>query len=196
MDLVDGERRVQHLRTLSRALQRGCHIAVGGIEEDRDPRQSGDRLLQQLQTLRLELCGEGGQSCDVRIRTRQIGHDAAAKGVADGAHDDGNRRGGLLGGEHRLGAPSENDVHFEADEIIRQIGESLVASFGVAVLEANVLALDVAEIVECLSKGIDGRPGFERQDTDGDYFPRLLRTRRERPRDRRAADKRDEGAPL
>ena len=33
----------------------------------------------------------------------------------------------------------------------------------------------IAEIIETLSKRINGRPGFEREDTDGNYFPRLLR---------------------
>src|SRR5262249_59125201 len=42
------------------------------------------------------------------------------------------------------------------------------------------------------SKGIDGRQRFDRQDTDGEYFPlALLRARRERPR-RRAAEQGDE----
>jgi hypothetical protein len=53
--------------------------------------------------------------------------------------------------------------------------KSLVVSLGVTVLEAHVLALDIAEIIETLSKRINGRPGFEREDTDGNYFPRLLR---------------------
>jgi hypothetical protein len=69
----------------------------------------------------------------------------------------------------------------EADEVIRQLGKSLVVSLGVAVLEAKVLALDIPEIIESLSKRVDGRPGLDRQDTDRDYFPsRLLRARRER----------------
>jgi putative tryptophan/tyrosine transport system substrate-binding protein len=34
------------------------------------------------------------------------------------------------------------------DELIRQLGKSLVASLGVAVLEAKVLALDMPEIIE------------------------------------------------
>jgi hypothetical protein len=54
-------------------------------------------------------------------------------------------------------------------------------SLGVAVLEANVLTLDIPEIIESLSKRVDGRPGLERQDTDRDYFPsRPLRTCAER----------------
>src|SRR5262245_46687447 len=62
---------------------------------------------------------------------------------------------------------------------------------------AHVLALDIAEIIESLSKGIDGRQLFEGQDTDGDCFPRrLLRARRERPRRRRTAEQRDEVATL
>src|SRR6516164_7566494 len=109
-------------------------------------------------------------------------------------HHNGNRCSGLLRGEHRLGAPSENDVYFEANQIVRQLRKSLIAPSCIAVLETHVFSLDIAEITENLSKGIDGRQRFERQDTDGDYFPRLLRARRERPRGR-AAEQRDELAP-
>jgi hypothetical protein len=85
--------------------------------------------------------------------------------------------------------PSKYDVYVEADEVIRQLGKSLVVSIGVAVLEAKVLALDIPEIIESLSKRVDGRPGLDRQDTDLDYFPsRLLRAGRERPNRRRAAE--------
>src|SRR5262249_40237487 len=135
-------------------------------------------------------------SRDVRGWMRQIRHDTAVDGVTDSAHDNGNRCSGLLRGEHRLGAPSENDVYFEANQIVRQLRKSLIAPSCIAVLETHVFSLDIAEITESLSKGIDGRQRFERQDTDGDYFPRLLRTCRERPSDRRAAEQSDELTPL
>ncbi len=110
-----------------------------------------------------------------------------AEGVADGTHDDGYRRGGLLRGEHGVGPPSKNDIHVEADEVVRQLGKPLVVSLGVAILEANVLTLDIPEIIESVSKRVDGRPGLDRQDTDRDYFPfRLLRTCGERPSSRTA----------
>src|SRR5207245_3883586 len=98
---------------------------------------------------------------------RQIRHYANAEGVADYTHDDGYRRGGLLRGEHGVGPPSKNDVYVEADEVVRQLGKSLVVSLGVAVLEANVLTLDIPEIIASLSKRVDGRHGLDRQDTDG-----------------------------
>jgi hypothetical protein len=44
VDLVDGEGYMQHLRALLRALQRERHILIRGVEEDGDPRQSGDHL--------------------------------------------------------------------------------------------------------------------------------------------------------
>ena len=114
------------------------------------------------------------------------------RGVANGAHDDGYRRGGLLRGEHGVGPPSNNDVYVEVDEVVRQLGKPLVVSLGIAVLEVNVLTLDIPESIESLSKCVDGRPGLDCQDTDRDYFPsRLPRTCGERPRGR-AAKQRDE----
>src|SRR5262249_23726974 len=187
---------MQHLRAVLRALQRERHIVIRGVEEDGDPRQSGDHLFQQLQPLRLELGSARGQSCDVPARTCQIRHYANAEGVANGAHDDGYRRGGLLRGEHGVGTPRENDVYVEADELIRQLGKSLVAPLSVAVLEANVLTLDIPEIMESSSECVDGRPGLDRQDTDRDYFPSCpLRTGGERPSNR-TADQSDELATL
>jgi hypothetical protein len=69
-------------------------------------------------------------------------------------------------------------------------------SLGVAILEANVLTLDIPEIIESPSKRVEGWPGFDRQDTDRDYFPfRPLRTGGERPSSR-TADQSDELAAL
>src|SRR6476646_11094836 len=115
----------------------------------------------------------------------QIRHYATAEGVADGTHDNGYGRGGLLRGERGVGAPSKNDVYVETNELVRPLGKSLVVSLGVPVLEANVLTLDIPEISESLSKRVDGWPGLDREDTDRGYFPsRLLRTRGERPSSR------------
>src|SRR3954452_18357933 len=124
----------------------------------------------------------------------QIRHYTNAEGVADYTHDNGYRRSGLFRGEHGVGPPSKNDVYVEADEVVRQLGKPLVVSLGVPVLEANVLTLDIPEIIESLSKPIDGRPGLIRQDTD--YFASLSRTCHERPSSRRAAEQRDEAAPF
>src|SRR5205814_3156763 len=149
-------------------------------------------LFQQLQPLRLELGSARREPCDVPARMCQIRHYANAEGVAYGTHDDGYRRGGLLRREHGVGPPSKNDVYVEADEFVRQLGKSLVAALGVAVLEANVLTLDISEIIESLSKRIDGRPGLDRQDTDRDYFvSRPLRTCSQWPSSR-TADQSDE----
>jgi hypothetical protein len=115
------------------------------------------------------------------------------RGVANGSHNDGYRCGGLLRGEHGVGPPSNYDVYVEADEVIRQLGKSLVVTLGVAVLEAKVLALDIPEIIESPSKRVDGRPGLDRQNTDRGYFSfRLLRARHERPRGCRATEQREE----
>ena len=106
----------------------------------------------------------------------QIRHYANAEGVPDRTHDDRYRRGGLLRSKRGVGPPSKNDVYVEADEIVRQLWKPLVVSPGVAVLEANILTLDIPKIMESPSKRVDGRPGLDRKDTDRDYFPLLLST--------------------
>src|SRR5262249_17529259 len=122
-------------------------------------------------------------------------HDTAPDGVADSAHHDGYRCGGLLRREHGVGPPSKYDIYVEADELVRQLGKPLVVPLGVAVLEANVLALNIPEIMYSPSKRCDWRPGLDRKDTDRDYFPLLLSTCGERPSNR-TADQSDELATL
>src|SRR5262249_19884099 len=90
---------------------------------------------------------------------------------------------------------SKNDVYVEADEIVRQLGKPLVVSLGVAVLEPNILTLDIPEIMESPSKRVDGRPRLDRKDTDRDYFLSLLGTCGERPSSR-TANQSDELATL
>src|SRR5262245_41764884 len=192
VDLVDGEGYVQHLRALSRTLQCKRHTVIPGVEENGDLRNAGNHVLQQLQPLCLELGSARGAPCNVSARQCQIRHNTAADGIANGSHNNGYRCGGLLSSEHGVGPPSKYHVYVEADEVIRQLGKSLVVSSGVAVLEAKVLTLDIPKIIESLSKRVDGWPALDRQDTDRDYFPsRPLRICGERPSSR-TGDQSDE----
>jgi putative tryptophan/tyrosine transport system substrate-binding protein len=95
---VSPKRRVQHLRTASRARHRERHVVVRGVDDHGDSRQCGHHVLQQLQPLRLQLPSERGEPRDVRGWMRQTGHDAAVDSVADGAHHNGYRCGRLLRG--------------------------------------------------------------------------------------------------
>src|SRR5262249_57675420 len=105
---------VQLCRTASRARQCERRIAICGVDEYGNTRQTGRQLLQQFQPLRLKLSSERGEPRDVRGWMRQTRHDTAVNGVADGSHHNGNRCCGLLRGETSIGATRGYVVNFEA----------------------------------------------------------------------------------
>jgi hypothetical protein len=72
--------------------------------------------------------------------------------------------------------------------------QATVISLRPAVFDRHIAAFDKASVIQSLSNDSDqeciGRPRTAAQDTDNRKL--LLRARRERPRRRRAAEKRDE----
>src|SRR6516165_12025528 len=85
--------------------------------------------------------------------------------------------------------------HLTAYQIGCEVGQSVVLVLSPAILDRHILALDVAgftkALAECGQKActIDWRRTAKESDH---RHRRLLRPRCERPRDRRAADQRDE----
>ena len=98
------------------------------------------------------------------------------------------------------GSRRDNDIDLQPDELGRDLGEALVASLRPAILDRDGAALDPAEFAQPLHESGDplalGRRRGRAQEPDGRQLRRLLRARGERPRRRRAAEKRDELAPL
>src|SRR6516225_5066240 len=94
----------------------------------------------------------------------------------------------------------ENDINFQPDELGCELGEAFAASLRPAIFDRDGASFDPAEFAEPLHKSsgqlaLRGRRS-RAQESDGRQPRGLLRTRRERPRGRRAADERDELAPL
>ena len=81
--------------------------------------------------------------------------------------------------------------------MISERREPLAVSFCTPDLKRDVLPLDVTKLAEPLPKSLKKSGGWEfrGQNANSVEFNGLLRTRTERPRDRRAAKKRDELAP-
>src|SRR5262249_45872863 len=94
--------------------------------------------------------------------------------------------------------PSDDDIDFEADQLGGQFGKPVEASIRRSKLKSNVLPLHIPQIVQPLPKH---PPKLLRvyiandQCATGRHL-RLLRGRRERPRERRAAEQRYELAAL
>src|SRR5262249_8729255 len=94
----------------------------------------------------------------------------------------------------------ENDIDLEPDQFGGDLSETLAAALRPANLNRDVATFHPTEFAQPLHEcgeplALDqGRGGA--QESDGRQLARLLPPRRERPRRRRAAYKRDERAPL
>ena len=90
----------------------------------------------------------------------------------------------------------DNDVDFQTDELRRNVGQSFVFPLGRAPFADEILAFDITELTHpLLESGIYAGKSFARyydRNPNAPHLSRLLRARRERPRDRRAAQERDE----
>src|SRR5215470_2064285 len=93
----------------------------------------------------------------------------------------------------------ENDIDFQSNELGCELGEAFAASLRPAILDREIAAVDPAEIAHSLHEG--GGPlalrrrAARSEQSDGRHL-RLPRSRSDRPRRRRAAEQRDEPAPL
>src|SRR5262245_59587728 len=86
-----------------------------------------------------------------------------------------------------------------ADQIRCQFRQTIVLTFRPTVRDQNIVAFDIAGFIEAFSKC--GQPmglcaSRRAAEKSNHRHCRLLRPRRERPRGRRAAEQRDEVAPL
>src|SRR6516162_4012569 len=84
----------------------------------------------------------------------------------------------------------ENDIDFQSNELGCQLGEAFAASLRPAIFDREIAAVDPAEIAHSLHEG--GGPlalrrrAARSEQSDGRHL-RLLRVRRERPRNRNRA---------
>ncbi len=120
--------------------------------------------------------------------------------VASAREHDRHRRGCGLGRNCRAGVMGSDHRHLTAYQIGCEVRQSVVLVLRPAILDHDILALDVTgftnALPECGQKDCTiGRRPRAAEEPDHRHR-RLLRARRKRPRGRRAADERDEVAPL
>src|SRR5262245_60939667 len=73
-------------------------------------------------------------------------------------HDDGDRRRGAPGRFGRGRGARDDDVHFEANELAREGGESVSVVAVESTLDEHVLALDVPQLPHPLEESLPGAP--------------------------------------
>src|SRR5262249_31031122 len=115
---------------------------------------------------------------------------------ADREHDRNARRCGFGGKWRRRALDCNDHSHPAANQVTGQCWQSVEATLGPAIFDRDVAALDIASFVETSPDGVKSAGFTVRAAEQPDHrHRRLLSARRERPCDR-AAEQRDELAPL
>ena len=96
-------------------------------------------------------------------------------GSPEDRHDDGDCCGGLPRPSRPAVAGCDDDVHLEADQVCREIGEPFVSSLRPAVLDDEITALDVTEFLKRLPERLDEGIGRRARAKDTDAGDLLAR---------------------
>src|SRR5262245_5034856 len=154
--------------------------------------------MQNSEPLGPNLRTHGTDTGDVTARSVQAGDEAKIDRVAAGAEDDRNCRGAGFGSERgwcRTG--TDDDGNAATDQIGRQFRQPLGFIVRPSVFDLYVAALKEADFTqafaECREHRCAGLGRTSVEISDHRHW-RLLRTCRDRPRRRRAAEQRDERA--
>src|SRR5262249_16167964 len=126
----------------------------------------------------------------------ETGDEAVFHRIATDREENGDRRRHGLSGDRRSDAATCYDYgDLTAHQVRRQCRQLIVLIVGPAVFDGHVLTFAIADLAQPPTKcGHEVRVRVWRaaaQKSDHRH-PRLLRARRERPRDRSAAEQRDE----
>src|SRR5262245_4098642 len=138
------------------------------------------------------------QAGDVAARSRQTLDDACANRISRSREHDRDHRCRLLGRERRESVVRHDNIDLKPDELGGDLGKSLVASLGPAILDCEIAAVAPPQFPQSPDKGGSQfalcrcRTGAQQAN---DRWLALLRARRQRPRDSSAAEQRDELAP-
>jgi hypothetical protein len=176
----------------------GLGSRIGRVHKQTDSRGCGYQIVQQPQSFRHQLGTQLGHAGDVATRPVQAGHQAKLDRVTGRLEDDRNGSGRTFGCEGCGRAGRCDHAYPSAHQIGHQSRKSIVVPLRPMVFDRDVLALDVTSFAYALPKcGPEVLVLFgcaDIHETDNRHR-RLLCTRRERPCNRRAAEKRDELAP-
>src|SRR5262245_42354283 len=153
------------------------------------------KVFQQLESLALQVDVLRREAGDISIGARQAGDDTDADRIANGTHHDRYRSRCLLRRQRRRGAPRDDQVNRKRSQFGRHGGVAVVTTFCKARYQPQILAFDIAIVLQLARKPLDRRQGLRRKDPDGPHPLALLPARRERPCGGRAAKSQDELAP-
>src|SRR5262245_40757074 len=178
---------------------KGLSLGQVGIDQHANPHGSRLQLMQQPKALSPKSRRNEGDTGDVAAWSVEAGDEAKLNRVTAGCEDDRDRRSRRLGYNCRRGVMRSDHRHLTAYQIGCEVGQPVVLVLRPAILDHDILALDVAGFANALPEcgqiacTISKRRAAEKSDH---RHRRLLRARRKRPRGRAAGDQRDELPPL
>src|SRR5262249_26105374 len=159
---------------------------IGRVREDRNPADLGDDLLEQRELFANYFWADAeGQPRDVPARAREARDEPEANRIgATGNHDDGDRRGSVLGCRHSLRPHRYDDVDLEPDQLAREVGQPVGPALRESIIDDNILTLDPPELAQSLPERVEyGRRhtgSRRRKNTYPRHLCRLLRAGGER----------------
>src|SRR5262245_19126854 len=180
--------------------QYGLGVRVRRIDEHGDVTSCGYELAQEFQPFCYQLIAEKIDARRVAAGTGEASDKTEPDRVFRNGKDDRDRRGSGLGRQRRVGTSGCDDHgDLPANQFSYQRRYPIDLILTPAVFDRDVLALDMSGILKALAEcAYTVRLSIGRTRVDDANHRRrgLLRARRNRPRGRNAADKRDERAAL
>src|SRR5262249_46188716 len=180
--------------------QYGLGVCVRRIDEHGDVTSCGYELAQEFQPFCYQLITEKVDARRVAAGTGEAGDKGGAGGVFGNGKDDRDGRGSCLGRQRRVGTSGCDDHgDLPANQFSYQRRYPMDLILTPAVFDRDVLALDMAGILKALAEcayTVRLSIGRTRVDDANHRQRRLRGARRDWPRDRRAAEQRDERAAL
>jgi hypothetical protein len=129
-----------------------------GVTENAHAGQAGKQLSKQSEALAYQLWAEEGRSGDISPWPRQARDQPAAHRITHRRRDDRDRVGRLPGSQTARCRTGDDEVDLERYQLSRKFGKPLDSAIRRPVLEHDIPALDVTQIVEALAKGVEAGP--------------------------------------
>ena len=173
----------------------------GGIPQNRRARHARRDFLEQFEPFRADSVFEGGEPGGIAARPRQATNQARANRVDDATKHDRHCAGRLLHCGHVIAGIGNDNVRRKRHQFHRMSAANVDTARGPADVKARIAAVGPAQFRQPLDESGELSPPSRialvrtQEHTDPPHPLGLLRTRDERPRDCRAAEKCDEFPP-
>src|SRR5262245_36670546 len=125
---------------------------IGRLDEHRDTRGCGQQLAQEFQPLCCQLGRENTDAGEVATRPGEARNKTNADRVITGYEDDWDCRRCRLGCEYGRCTDRSDHGNLSANQIGRQLRQSIKLVLGPAVDDRDVLALDITGLFQALAK--------------------------------------------